>query len=474
MGRSCQRPAASGQGEPETNCYDRPSDRWPLTAGRSSALPFNALFRQSYQRGSFSKVKRTIAILTLAALVACKGRGKKDEQYKTEKVDRGSITMTVTATGTLSAVTTVQVGSQVSGVIAQLYADFNSHVTKGQLLAELDPTPLQAQVEQRRADVTRAQVEAANAKINYNRQQRLAAGGLAAQADLDSAKAQYESAAAQVQQATAALSQSQTNLRYTKIISPIDGVVVDRQYDVGQTVAASFQAPTLFQIAQDLTKMQVQADVDQSDIGRVQVGQVARFSVDAYPDEEFRGRISQIRYNAQVNQNVVTYPVILEVSNPEGRLRPKMTANVTIDVATVADVLRVPNAALRFKPSEEKEKAEGGASGGGDSMRRAAQSGQAGGLGGAAAQMPGGRRGHAGGAKMQTVYKLNPDPKAEKKLTPVQIHTGISDGRFTQIISGDLKPGDTVVIGVATSKVESAPPMGGGGGPGGGGGRRRS
>ena len=267
--------------------------------------------------------------------------------------------MTVTATGTASAVTTVQVGSQVSGVIARLYADFNSHVTKGQLLAELDPTPFQAQVEQRQADVTKSRVEAANAKITYERQRRLVGAGLAAQADLDAARAQYEAANAGVQQSTAALSQSLTNLRYTKIVSPIDGVVVDRQYDVGQTVAASFQAPTLFSIAQDLTKMQVQADVDQSDIGRVQVGQPARFTVDAYPDEEFRGRISQIRLNAQVNQNVVSYPVIIEVPNPGERLRPKMTANVTIDVANVADVLRIPNAALRFKPADPKDVAGG-------------------------------------------------------------------------------------------------------------------
>jgi HlyD family secretion protein len=428
--------------------------------------------------------KLTTLSLLLVALsaLACKGRGGKDMQYKTEKVDRGTVTTTVTATGTLSAVTSVQVGSQVSGVISHLYADFNSEVKKGQLLAELDPTPFEAQVEQRRADLTRAEVQTDDAKIKYDRQRRLLSAGLAAQADVDAAEAQFKSARAQTAQAAAALSQVMTNLRYTRINSPIDGVVVDRQYNVGQTVAASFQAPTLFEIAQDLTKMQVQADVDQSDIGRIKVGQVARFNVDAYPDEEFRGRIAQIRYNAQVNQNVVTYPVILELENAEGRLRPKMTANVNIDVASVPNVLRVPNAALRFKPPTEEGKPaasatstqasrsqSGGAQGGGDPMQRMGRSG-GGGFAGAAGALPSGRRAH--GARLQTVYILDEN----KKLKPVEIRTGITDGRFTQIVSGGLKEGDAVVVGLATSKVEGPPPIGGTGGPGGGqrggGGRR--
>jgi HlyD family secretion protein len=414
-------------------------------------------------------MQRHIAgLLVVITLFGCKG-GKKEEQYRTEKVDRGNVTMTVTATGTLSAVTTVLVGSQVSGVIARLYADFNSQVKKGQLLAELDPTPFQQQVEQRRADVTRTQVLVVDARQKLERQRRLLAAGLTAQAEVDAAKATYDGARAQVAQSTASLSQAETNLRYTKITAPTDGTVVDKQYEVGQTVAASFQAPTLFQIAQDLTKMQVQADVDQSDIGRVQVGQIARFSVDAYPDEEFRGRIAQIRYNAIVNQNVVTYPVIIEVPNPEGRLRPKMTANVTIDVSTVRDVLRVPNAALRFKPPQEEGKSASPTAAS-DPAERAARSGQGGGPAGAAAQMPRGGRRKSAGARPQTVYVLG----ADEKLTPVEIRTGISDGRFTQVVSGTLAEGAAVVVGVATSKVEGNAPMGGaGGGPGGPGGGRR-
>ncbi len=422
--------------------------------------------------------RKTLTILALAALVACKGRGKKTDQYKVEKVDRGNITMTVTATGTLSAVTTVQVGSQVSGVIARLYADFNSRVHKGQLLAELDPTPFQAQVEQRQADVTKAKVTAANAKITFDRQRRLAASGLAAQADLDAAKSQYEEAEAGVQQALAALSQSNTNLRYTKIVSPIDGIVIDRAYDVGQTVAASFQAPTLFQIAQDLRKMQVQADVDQSDIGRVQIGQPARFTVDSFPDREFRGRISQIRLNASVAQNVVTYPVIIEVDNPEELLKPKTTANVTIEVATVADVLRIPNGALRFKPADDESKSSESKSAEQTSTannaapeRAAAQMGQhRRGIAGAANAF-----GNAGGkapAKQQTVYLLGPD----KKPKAVQIRTGISDGHYTEVLEG-LSVGDPIIVGLATTKVEGPAAFGGGmqgggGRPGGGGGGR--
>jgi HlyD family secretion protein len=454
-------------------------------------------------------------ILTIAALAFCKGRGSKNEQYRTEKVDRGAITMTVTATGSLSAVTTVQVGSQVSGVIARLYADFNSRVTKGQILAELDPTPFQQQVEQRQADVTKSKVEAANTRINYDRQLRLVKAGLSPQSDLDSARAAYEGANAQVQQSTASLNSSLTNLKYTKIVSPIDGIVVDRQYDVGQTVAASFSAPTLFSIAQDMTKMQVQADVDQSDIGRIAVGQPARFTVDSYPDQEFRGRISQIRLNATVSQNVVTYPVIIEVPNPDEKLRPKMTANVTIDVAQVRDVLRIPNGALRFKPDTAVEGGPTAASGrrgaaatastdstqtattstGPPSDERAArwrnrQNGQTStagagmspeeraarwgnrtpGVGGAAGALgapPAARK------RPQTVYVLG----ADNKLTAVEIRTGITDGHYTQVVSGNLKPGDNIVTGLATSKVDSNPPPGssgpmGGGRPGGAGGGR--
>lgn len=381
--------------------------------------------------------------VAVAALIAVfflqRDNDERGERYRSEAADRGDITMTVSATGTVSPVTTVQVGSQVSGIIARLHADFNSHVEQGELLAELDPTPFRQQVDQRRAEVTRARVETANAELTYNRQRRLFESGVAARAEVDSARAAYDAARAQLALAQAALQQAETNLGYTKIYSPIEGEVVARQYDVGQTVAASFQAPTLFIIAEDLTRMQVAADVDQSDIGQVAVGQVARFTVDAYPEQEFRGRISQVRLNATVNQNVITYPVIVEVPNPDGRLRPSMTANVTFEVATVRGVLRVPNAALRFRP----ESAQGTAAG-----RTAAQ---------------GASPGAAGAKRAQTVYVLG----ERNALRPVAIRGGITDGHRTQVVAGDLRPGDRVATGLATLKVNQSgapanrpPPMG--------------
>jgi HlyD family secretion protein len=433
-------------------------------------------------------MKRIVVIVVLVAAAAgffywkrARGSGAEGEKkYQAAAVERGSVTSTVTATGTASAVTTVQVGSQVSGVIARLYADFNSPVTHGQLLAELDPTPFEAQVEQRRADVAKAEIDLRNAEINLRRQQRLAEEGLSPQAELESAQAVFDTANAQIEQSRAALTQSETNFRYTKIRSPIDGVVADRQYDVGQTVAASFQAPTLFTIAQDLTKMQIQADVDQADIGRIEIGQHASFTVDAYPEERFDGEITQIRLNATVNQNVVTYPVIIEVGNPDEKLRPNMTANVVIDVAKVEDVLRIPNAALRFKPEikpASDEEGSGGDAPGRSVQRSEAQARQAGGQGPprsfdreaaaaggqgstgmerAGSMLEQARRGR-GKRNMQTIYVLD-----GTELKPVEIRTGISDGRFTQVVEGELKEGDTVATGTATSRAtEISGPMGG-------------
>lgn len=407
-----------------------------------------------------------IAVIAAAGVYYMKRDGKAAQpKYRAETVERGVVSATVTATGTISAVTTVQVGSQVSGIIQSLYVDYNSPVKKGQLLATLDPTPFQQQVEQRQADVLQAQVQERNAEVQFHRSERLLDEQLTPAADFDAAKANYDGAKAQVAQAQAALNQTKTNLSYTRIYSPIDGVVVARQYDIGQTVAASFQAPTLFTIAEDLTKMQVQADVDQSDISRVATAQIARFTVDAYPEDKFTGTISQIRLNATQNQNVITYPVIIDVPNPDGKLKPKMTADVTIEVSKVEDVLRVPNAALRFKPIET------GRSSGNDPAARTALEGTAArGVTAAADALATGQR---GSRRQQVVYVVD----ANDAVHPVNVKTGITDGRFTAITDGDLKAGDKVAVGFLTAKVDTAgtlpPGMGGPRGPGGGGGGGR-
>lgn len=382
-----------------------------------------------------------------------KGDPAEEAAYRAEKVDRGDIHLAVTATGTVSAVTTVQVGSQVSGIIARLYADFNSRVRKGQLLAELDPTNFLAQVDQRRADLARAKVQAANAEVTFRRQERLRQEGLTSAEEFDAAKAALDTAVAEVSQSEASLIQAEVNLKNTKILSPIDGMVVDRQYDVGQTVAASFQAPTLFTIAQDLTRMQVQADVDQADIGRVKVGQTATFTVDAFPETEFKGRITQVRLNATVNQNVITYPVIVEVDNPEEKLRPKMTADISIDVAVVRDALRIPNAALRFRPPESP---------GSTGDRPAGPGGVSSSPGPSAPGRMGGPPSSGGGdprkgmgkrpLREQTVYLLRP----LGVLEGVKVQTGISDGKYTEVTQGELKEGDEVVTGVPTTRAESS------------------
>lgn len=293
------------------------------------------------------------------------------------------------------------------------------------------------------------------AEIQFRRTERLLAEGLTPEADFDTARADFEAATAQVEQARAAARQAEANLSYTKIHSPIDGVVVDRQYDVGQTVAASFQAPTLFTIAQDLTKMQVQADVDQADIGRVKVGQKARFSVDAYPGEEFEAEITQIRLNATVNQNVITYPVILTVDNPGERLRPQMTANVTIVVSRWEDALRVPNAALRFRPVETAESNSRGSrnSENGPGVERAAADLAKGKGKGPVAGMRMMEASAAGESRAlpQAVYELGDDGEPKR----VAIRAGATDGRYTVVADGELEPGDVVITGLATVKSQS-------------------
>ena len=426
-------------------------------------------------------------VVAVAALVGAffyTRRGSAEPKFRKGKIDKGDVVATVTATGTLSAVTTVKVGSQVSGIIAKLYVDFNATVKKGQLLTELDPTPFQQTVDQRRADLEKAKVELRNAEISLTRSKNLAKQQLLAQSDLDGAQTARDSAAAAVAQSQAALKQAETNLSYTRITSPIDGVVVDRQYDVGQTVAASFQAPVIFTIAQDLTKMQVLTNIDEADVGRVKVGQEASFSVDAFSDQPFKGAVSQIRLSPQTVQNVVTYPVVLDVANLDLKLKPGMTANVQVPVDVRKDALRVANSALRFRPDNSdlvaevrKDKPKEAGKGGtastapqapGSGAGAPATSERTGPPRSGATGATGGRPG-AGGARPSggtgTLYVEVPNTGG--KLKPVTVRTLITDGNLTAIRTDELKEGDEVIVGLATARA-GAPSSGGQAAPGGG------
>ena len=372
-------------------------------------------------------------------------------QFETSKLEKGKIVAKVTASGTLSAIVTVQVGSQVSGRIAALYADFNSPVKKGQLIAKIDPPLFQASVDQARANLAasqgnlaKARVQAVDARRQYQRQKELAARQLNAQADLDTAQANADVADAQVTagegavaQTRAALQSAEVNLAYTNILSPTSGTVISRNVDVGQTVAASLQAPTIFVIAEDLAKMQVDTSVAEADVGRLRADMPASFTVDAYPGEVFRGRVRQIRNAPQTVQNVVTYDAVIDVDNPELKLKPGMTANVTFVYAEKDDVLRMPNSALRFRPppallGDSKGGGAGGRPGG------AAAPGASGGTG---AQRPGGAGARPGDApERRTIWMLNDDKPEAKK-----IKTGISDGSVTEVVEGDVKAGDLVI-----------------------------
>jgi HlyD family secretion protein len=366
-----------------------------------------------------------IAALAAAALGSAgyfyfvKSNGKVPP-YRTVKVEKGDLSDTVSATGNINAVTTVQVGSQVSGTIQQILADFNSRVRKGQVIAKIDPQIFEATVVQSKGNVQNAAAVLEKAKIvtadalrTLRRNQELIKNGYVAQADVDAAETAYDSAVsqqksaeAQLEQAKGALSVAETNLRYTTITSPVDGIVISRNVDVGQTVAASFQTPTLFTIAQDLTKMQIDTNVDESDIGRTKSGQEATFTVDAYPGKSFSGVVIQVRNSPIITQNVVTYDVVIQVDNKDLSLKPGMTANVSIRIRDFKDVLKIPNAALRYRPSEKK-KAEG------------------------EKEPPGAR-----------VYVVGKDGKPEA----VPIKPGISDGTHTQLAEGNLKAGDAVIV----------------------------
>ncbi|WP_340689865.1 efflux RND transporter periplasmic adaptor subunit [Hydrogenobacter thermophilus] len=375
-----------------------------------------------------------------------------ESEFKIERVSRGDIVSKVSATGTINPVATVIVGSQVSGKIVAIYADYNSRVRKGQVLAEIDPSLFLAQLQQGRASVETAkanlekerrtmQVLEANlegaqavlekARRDLQRAKYLYEKSLLSESDMDVAQQSYKSALAnveaikaqieaqrlaiksaenQLKQALANMSIAETNLRYTKIVSPVDGIVITKNVEVGQTVAASFQTPTLFLIAKDLSKMQVEATVSEADIGKIKEGQEVEFTVDAYPGRVFRGRVSQVRLSPVNIQNVITYTVIIPVDNSHMLLKPGMTANVSFLVAKKTGVLRVPNVALRVRLRGEKQQGAG-------------------------------------------VWALR-----DNRPVRVPVKTGISDGTYTEVVAGDLKEGDKVIVGLGEERKKPASP----------------
>ncbi len=479
-------------------------------------------------------MKRAIVVLLIIGVIGAGAgayyirRGGTDIQVNTSLLTRGDIVDAVGATGTLQAVTTVQVGSQVSGNIQWLGADFNSIVKKDQVIARVDPSLFQAAVEQSRANLIRSRADHVKANADgernkvalvdatqkYTRAKELAARSLLSQSDLDAAKiavdsaqaalqssqAAAQSAQAQVAQAQATLNQNQVNLDHCTISAPIDGIVTSRNVDVGQTVAASFQSPTLFIIAADLTKMQVNANIDEADVGRIRPGQHVTFKVDAYPTEDFRGTVSQIRLQPIVVQNVTTYGTVIDVPNPELKLKPGMTANVKVEIARRTDVLRVPNTALRFRPNADMFAAfnqpvppdlQSGSRDGRGGMGQGRGTGQGTGGGAAAGQGVSGQRAQgampdagagAPAANMQQGPSVGGDRKkkpaaskgaqaaqtidalfaplpavessgrvwlyVDKQLKPVRLRLGITDGTNTELLSGELQPNTEVVTGI--------------------------
>lgn len=376
-------------------------------------------------------VRKIILALLLLGLVAGgiyyylqSKKPKLEEIYKQQEITQGDIAQSVSANGTLNPVTLVNVGTQVSGLVKRIYVDFNDQVKKDQVLLQLDDALLTAQIAQTEGNLRNAQAALELAQANEARTRKLYAQEYMSRQDLDTAVEALKSARAQVDTVRGQLRRDQTNLGYSVIRSPVSGVVINRAVDVGQTVASSFQTPTLIQIAQDLSKMQIDSSFAEADIGNIRVGQQVKFNVDAFPNRSFEGVVRQLRLNPTVTSNVVTYNVVVAVDNPEQILLPGMTAYVNIEVARHENVLRVPNAALRFRPKQDESQ-------NGDTPRGNGQgrNGQG--------RKKSGKDNSASGK----VYVIR-----DGKLTPVRVSVGISDGRYTEINSKGLKVNDLVII----------------------------
>ncbi len=389
-----------------------------------------------------------VTVIVVVALLALKPFSKKEAAvtFETVKVERGSITNTVTATGTIEAITTVEVGTQVSGILQHVYVDFNDNVKQGQLLAKLDETSLRAQLDQSQSAVNQAQAQLTYQEATYNRLKVLRDKELIAEGDFDQAVFNYENAKGSLSNSKSALARAKVNLDYATITSPIDGVVLNRAVEEGQTVAASFNTPTLFTIVNDLTQMEVQTSVDEADIGKVQQGQRVEFTVDAYSDMKFEGTVSQVRLQPVTTNNVVTYVVILSAPNPEKKLMPGMTASATIYVEEKENTLTLSGKAVRFTPDQAYL------------MKMAAKMQSDGSMPKIPAEMPAGLTNT--NQKSKTVWI-----KDEKNgLRPGIITIGIDNGSGVEVISG-LKEGDEVIVSMGNStskatakKTENGPP----------------
>jgi HlyD family secretion protein len=409
------------------------------------------------------KLKLTVAAVALASVGGVawfyqRADGKEAPQYRTAAVTRGSLKSTVSATGTLQAVRTVQVGTQVSGQVAQIYVDFNDRVKKGQLLARIDPTLQEQAVEDAQAQLDRAQATLQAAQDDYNRNKALFDARVLTAAEFESSKSNFAVQQAAVKSAQIAVDRAKQNLAYTSIYSPIDGVIVERNVDVGQTVAASLSAPQLFLIANDLSEMQILASVDESDIGQIKENQPVQFTVQSYPGQQFNGTVRQVRLQSTTTDNVVNYTAVVAVKNDGGKLLPGMTATVQFTTASATDVLTVPSAALRIKPtaamlseagidtaSGGRTRASAGTTSGGTSNRPPQASGQS---------RTFARSAQAGAAPSNrgTIWYLDQN----KKLHVARVQVGLSDGQKTEVSGKGLEDGMQVVISVASGDAAPA------------------
>jgi len=419
--------------------------------------------------------KWAISVLMVGAVIAAGvwyfKRGKSvAPQYQATAVERGEVIQTVTATGTLNPVVNVTVGSQVSGRISKLYVDFNSAVKEGEMLAEIDPSTYQATLEQVTADLANARANLELQQVQFQRASELSTNRLISGSDYDIALSSLHQAEATVKIKQASLNNALVNLGYCKIRSPVDGVVISRAVELGQTVASSFNTPTIFQIANDLTKMQIDSNVAEADVGGVEEKQDVTFLVDAYPYRTFRGVVTQVRNAPTTINNVVTYDCVIGVNNPDYKLKPGMTANVSIIIAQRSDALKIPNGALRFRLPKSETAADAKTNAPGATNAQTAIAPAAGGDRprgeGRGEGRRGGRRDAGGKQNLHTVYLLKTDADGHNPtLSPVQIKTGITDGINTEVLEG-LNEGDQVVTGIVSTGAQTpgatTNPFGGG------------